>query len=67
MILILWLNAFEETFLFFVLCHSSTKSSVRESGKSKLGAAEKVSTVATAARADNKGKGTPDHLGKLLK
>uniref|UniRef100_A0A3B5K608 BTB domain containing 8 n=1 Tax=Takifugu rubripes TaxID=31033 RepID=A0A3B5K608_TAKRU len=41
---------------------SSTKSSVRESGKSKLGAAEKVSTVATAARADNKGKGTPDHL-----
>ncbi|TWW57470.1 hypothetical protein D4764_07G0001890 [Takifugu flavidus] len=38
---------------------SSTKSSVRESGKSKLGAAEKV---ATAARADNKGKGTPDHL-----
>lgn len=53
--------------MFCVTGHSSTKSSVRESGKAKLGAAEKVATtVATAARAD-KGKGTPDHHGTLLK
>lgn len=32
-----------------------------------MGAADKMSTVAAAARADTKGKGTPDHLGKLLK
>lgn len=61
-------SPFEDTFfLFWVTSHSSTKSSVRESGKVKVGAADKMSTVAAAARADTKGKGTPDHLGKLLK
>lgn len=39
---------------------------MREIGKAKVGVADKVSTVAPAARADTKGKGTPDHLGKLL-
>lgn len=48
--------------------HSPTnKSSVRESGKAKPGAAEKASTGVTAARADTKGRGTPDHHGELLK
>ncbi|XP_026160887.1 AP2-interacting clathrin-endocytosis protein isoform X1 [Mastacembelus armatus] len=37
------------------------KSSVRESGKVKTGATEKASTGATAAKADTKGRGTPDH------
>ncbi|XP_059196792.1 BTB/POZ domain-containing protein 8 [Centropristis striata] len=33
----------------------------KSSGRVKTGAAEKVSTGATAARADTKGRGTPDH------
>ncbi|XP_073332707.1 BTB/POZ domain-containing protein 8 isoform X1 [Pagrus major] len=37
----------------------TNKSSLRESGKVKTGAAEKSSTG--AARADTKGRGTPDH------
>ncbi|XP_042272147.1 AP2-interacting clathrin-endocytosis protein isoform X1 [Thunnus maccoyii] len=42
----------------------TNKSSVRESGKVKS-AAEKASTAATAARADTKGRGTPDsHVSK---
>lgn len=52
--------------LFCVTSHSLTKSGVRESSKAKVGAADKVSAAATAARADTKGKGTPDNLGKLL-
>lgn len=43
----------------------ASKSSVRDSGKAKPGAAEKVSTGTPAARADTKGRGIPDHLGKL--
>lgn len=43
----------------------ASKSSVRDSGKAKLGAAEKVSTGTPAARTDTKGRGIPDHLGKL--
>ncbi|XP_070816455.1 BTB/POZ domain-containing protein 8 [Chaetodon trifascialis] len=40
----------------------TSKSSVRESGKARTGAAEKASTAVTAARAaDTKGRGTPDH------
>ncbi|XP_032381029.1 AP2-interacting clathrin-endocytosis protein isoform X1 [Etheostoma spectabile] len=39
----------------------TNKSSVRDSGKVKTGAAEKASTGVTAARADTKGRGTPDH------
>ncbi|XP_070765463.1 BTB/POZ domain-containing protein 8 [Enoplosus armatus] len=39
----------------------TNKSSVRESGKVKTGATEKASTGATAARADTKGRGTPEH------
>ncbi|KAL7397231.1 hypothetical protein ABVT39_018903 [Epinephelus coioides] len=39
----------------------TNKSSVRDSGKSKSGAAEKVSTGGAAARADTKGRGTPEH------
>ena len=58
------------SFCFMVLpfCyHSPTnKSSVRESGKVKS-AAEKASTAATAARADTKGRGTPDSHGKMFK
>ncbi|KAM9357525.1 BTB/POZ domain-containing protein 8 [Symphorus nematophorus] len=38
----------------------TNRSSVRESGKAKTGAAEKASTGVTA-RADTKGRGTPDH------
>ncbi|XP_035509126.1 AP2-interacting clathrin-endocytosis protein isoform X1 [Morone saxatilis] len=39
----------------------TNKPSVRESSKAKTGAAEKASTGVTAARADTKGRGTPDH------
>ncbi|TDH08292.1 hypothetical protein EPR50_G00096210 [Perca flavescens] len=39
----------------------TNKPSVRESVKVKTGAAEKASTGVTAARADTKGRGTPDH------
>nr|XP_033477377.1 AP2-interacting clathrin-endocytosis protein isoform X1 [Epinephelus lanceolatus]XP_033477378.1 AP2-interacting clathrin-endocytosis protein isoform X1 [Epinephelus lanceolatus] len=39
----------------------TNKSSVRDSGRSKSGAAEKVSTGGAAARADTKGRGTPEH------
>nr|XP_020465623.1 uncharacterized protein KIAA1107-like isoform X2 [Monopterus albus] len=39
----------------------TNKSSVRESGKVKLGAAEKASTGVTAAKADSKGRGALDH------
>ncbi|XP_029284999.1 AP2-interacting clathrin-endocytosis protein isoform X2 [Cottoperca gobio] len=39
----------------------TNKSSVRESGKVKTGAAEKASTGGTTARADTKGRGTPEH------
>ncbi|TMS20811.1 BTB/POZ domain-containing protein 8 [Larimichthys crocea] len=39
-------------------CSPSNKSSVRESVKAKT---EKTSTGGTAARADTKGRGTPDH------
>lgn len=47
--------------------HSPTnKPSVRESSKAKTGAAEKASTGVTAARADTKGRGTPDHHGELF-
>lgn len=56
--------------LWFVVYfnHSPTnKSSVRESGKVKTGAAEKASTGVTAARADAKGRGTPDHHGEMFK
>ncbi|XP_071392196.1 BTB/POZ domain-containing protein 8 [Centroberyx affinis] len=37
----------------------TNKSSVRESGKVKLGAAEKMSAAVTAPRADTKGRSTP--------
>ncbi|XP_068564015.1 BTB/POZ domain-containing protein 8 isoform X1 [Cebidichthys violaceus] len=37
------------------------KSSARESGKVKTGAAERASTGVTAAKADAKGRVTPDH------
>lgn len=51
------------TFVFTSTNHSPTsKSSV----KIKTGAAEKTTTAATAARADAKGRGTPDHLGEIL-
>lgn len=54
--------------LMFVISftnHSpSNKSSVRESVKAKT---EKTSTGGTAARADTKGRGTPDHHGELFK
>ncbi|XP_034438616.1 AP2-interacting clathrin-endocytosis protein isoform X2 [Hippoglossus hippoglossus] len=40
----------------------TNKASSRESGKVKTGAAEKASTA--AARTDNKGRGTPDHVSK---
>ncbi|XP_044056815.1 AP2-interacting clathrin-endocytosis protein isoform X2 [Siniperca chuatsi] len=39
----------------------TNKSSVRESSKVKTGAVEKAPTGVTAARADTKGRGTPDH------
>ncbi|XP_070688197.1 BTB/POZ domain-containing protein 8 [Pempheris klunzingeri] len=39
----------------------TNKSSVRESGKVKTGATEKAAPGGTAARADTKGRGTPDH------
>ncbi|XP_039984774.1 AP2-interacting clathrin-endocytosis protein [Xiphias gladius] len=39
----------------------TNKSSVRESGKVKTGAAEKASTAVTAAKTDTKGRGTQDH------
>ncbi|KAG7228649.1 hypothetical protein INR49_008425 [Caranx melampygus] len=39
----------------------TSKSSMRESGKVKTGAAEKAPTAVTAARTDTKGRGTPDH------
>lgn len=44
----------------------TNKSSVRESGKVKT-PAEKASTAATAARADTKGRGTPDSQGEMFK
>lgn len=48
--------------------HSPTnKSSVRESGKVKTGAAEKASTAVTAAKTDTKGRGTQDHHGEMFK
>lgn len=59
-------KAFVVTFIFFYGFHSPTnKSSLRESGKVKTGAADKSS--AGAARADTKGRGTPDHHGELFK
>ncbi|KAM6939187.1 BTB/POZ domain-containing protein 8 isoform 2-T4 [Lycodopsis pacificus] len=39
----------------------TNKSSARESGKVKTGAAERASSGVTAAKADAKGRGTPDH------
>nr|XP_046248339.1 AP2-interacting clathrin-endocytosis protein [Scatophagus argus]XP_046248340.1 AP2-interacting clathrin-endocytosis protein [Scatophagus argus] len=43
----------------------TNKSSVRESGKGKTGAAEKGSSGVSAAKADTKGRGTPDlHVSK---
>ncbi|XP_037324976.2 BTB/POZ domain-containing protein 8 [Pungitius pungitius] len=39
----------------------TNKSSSRESGKVKSGAAEKASTGVTSAKAEPKGRGTPDH------
>ncbi|XP_054459037.1 BTB/POZ domain-containing protein 8 isoform X2 [Anoplopoma fimbria] len=39
----------------------TNKSSARESGKVKTGAAEKASAGGTAAKADTKGRGTADH------
>ncbi|XP_033936426.1 BTB/POZ domain-containing protein 8 isoform X2 [Pseudochaenichthys georgianus] len=41
------------------------RSSARESAKVKTSAAEKASTGGTAARAETKGRGTPDHVSKL--
>ncbi|KAF3835702.1 hypothetical protein F7725_028260 [Dissostichus mawsoni] len=42
------------------------RSSARESAKVKTSAAEKASTGGTAARAETKGRGTPDH-GEMFK
>ncbi|XP_030582691.1 AP2-interacting clathrin-endocytosis protein isoform X2 [Archocentrus centrarchus] len=43
----------------------SKKASVRETSKVKTGAEEKVTTAVTAARADTKGRSTPDrHVSK---
>uniref|UniRef100_UPI0037E740BA BTB/POZ domain-containing protein 8 n=1 Tax=Semicossyphus pulcher TaxID=241346 RepID=UPI0037E740BA len=39
----------------------TNKSSLRESGKVRTGAAERASTGLTAGRAETKGRGTPDH------
>ncbi|XP_042339669.1 AP2-interacting clathrin-endocytosis protein isoform X2 [Plectropomus leopardus] len=39
----------------------TNKSSVRESVKAKTGASEKTSTGGAAARAETKGRGTPEH------
>jgi len=39
---------------------------VRDNGKAKTGAAEKPPGV-TAARADTKGRSTPDHHGEMFK
>ncbi|KAI4828389.1 hypothetical protein KUCAC02_022485, partial [Chaenocephalus aceratus] len=41
------------------------RSGARESAKVKTSAAEKASTGGTAARAETKGRGTPDHVSKL--
>uniref|UniRef100_I3KSY5 BTB domain containing 8 n=1 Tax=Oreochromis niloticus TaxID=8128 RepID=I3KSY5_ORENI len=41
----------------------SKKASGRETSKSKTGPEEKVATALTAARADTKGRSTPDHHG----
>ena len=52
--------------IFVFMNHSPTnKASSRESVKVKTGAAEKASTA--AARTDNKGRGTPDHHGEMIK
>ena len=57
-----------KTFLVTLFYHSPTnKSSVRESGKVKMGAAEKVSTAVTAAKTDTKGRATQDHQGEMFK
>lgn len=40
---------------------------MRDSGRAKPGAAEKASAGVTAARADTKGRGTPDHQGELFR
>lgn len=64
-ILLFWL--FSLRYLMFCLSHSPiNRSSVREGGKAKLGAAEKVSAGATASRAEAKGRGTPEHHGEPL-
>lgn len=49
----------------FIIYSPINKSSVRESGKVKTGATEKMSTGVKAAIADSKGRGTPDHPGKM--
>lgn len=45
----------------------SKKTGGRETSKLKTGPEEKVATAVTAARADTKGRSTPDHHGEVLK
>lgn len=51
----------------FIHYSPTNKSSVRESGKVKTGAAEKASTGVKAAISDGKGRGTAHQAGKMSK
>ena len=60
-------HEFNVAFLFPSINSSPiNRSSARESAKVKTSAAEKASTGGTAARAETKGRGTPDH-GEMFK